>query len=199
MTKQHNLPTATLMFRIARRFRGRYVANLPIWTTIWMLPIIPGIVTLRFFDSLEAGTAGANVGTLAAVFIAYGARRLVIMTLGIWNDAHLGFRVESLLRRNMMERVYELPGAQSIETSPGESISRFREDVEHIEEAHGWTADVFGSVVFALVAITILTRIDVRITIVVFAPLVLVIVVSEHFGDRVRRYRKRVHAKPRVM
>ena len=65
MTKQHNLPTATLMFRIARRFRGRYVANLPIWTTIWMLPIIPGIVTLRFFDSLEAGTAGANVGTLA--------------------------------------------------------------------------------------------------------------------------------------
>ena len=199
MTKQHNLPTATLMFRIARRFRGRYVANLLIWTTIWMLPIIPGIVTLRFFDSLEAGTAGANVGTLAAVFIAYGAGRLVIMTLGIWNDAHLGFRVESLLRRNMMERVYELPGAQSIETSPGESISRFREDVEHIEEAHGWTADVFGSVVFAMVAITILTRIDVRITIVVFAPLVLVIVVTEHFGDRVRRYRKRVHAKPRVM
>ena len=45
MTKQHNLPTATLMFRIARRFRGRYVANLLIWTTIWMLPIIPGIVT----------------------------------------------------------------------------------------------------------------------------------------------------------
>lgn len=192
MNRSRKTPTGALMFGITKRFKGRYVANQIIWTSMWALPIIPGLITLRFFDSIEQGTAGANVGTLVAVFIAYGIGRLVIMTIGMWNDAHLGFRVESLLRRNMMERIYELPGAQSIEDSPGESITRFREDIEHVEEAYGWTTDLLGSTVFAIIAIMILLRIDARTTIVVFAPLVLVIVVAERFGERVRRYRKSV-------
>jgi len=189
MSNPQTVPTRKLMIRLANRFRFRYLMNLAIWTSMWALPIIPGLLTRRFFDSLEAGTAGANVATIIVIFLAYGVARLAMMLIGMWNDAHMGFRLESLLRRNMIERLYALPGAQSVEDSPGESISRFREDIEHVEEAHGWTADTAGAIVFSAVAVVVLSSIDLRMTLVVFTPLVIVIVIAERFGTRIKRYR----------
>ncbi len=189
MSNPQTVPTRKLMVRLANRFRFRYLMNLAIWTSMWALPIIPGLLTRRFFDSLEAGTAGANVATIIVIFLAYGVARLAMMLMGMWNDAHMGFRLESLLRRNMIERLYALPGAQSVEHSPGESISRFREDIEHVEEAHGWTADTAGAIVFSAVAVVVLSSIDLRMTLIVFTPLVIVIVIAERFGTRIKRYR----------
>ncbi len=189
MSDRQTIPTGSLMVHLAKRFKVRYFMNLFVWTSMWALPIIPGLLTRRYFDSLEAGTVGANVMTIIVAFLAYGVGRLVMMVLGMWNDAHLGFRLESLLRRNMIERMYALPGAQSVEDSPGESISRFREDIEHVEEAHGWTADTSGAITFSIVAVIVLANIDLRMTLVVFTPLVIVIVIAERFGARIRRYR----------
>ncbi|HDL41817.1 MAG TPA: ABC transporter ATP-binding protein [Actinobacteria bacterium] len=189
MSDRQTIPTGRLMTRLAKRFKVRYFLNLFIWTSMWALPIIPGLLTRRYFDSLEAGTAGANVTTIVVAFLAYGVARLAMMVIGMWNDAHLGFRLESLLRRNMIERMYSLPGAQSVEDSPGESISRFREDIEHVEEAHGWTADTSGAIAFSVVAVIVLSSIDLRMTLIVFTPLVIVIVIAERFGTRIRRYR----------
>lgn len=189
MSDRQTIPTGSLMVHLAKRFKVRYFMNLFVWTSMWALPIIPGLLTRRYFDSLEAGTVGANVITIIVAFLAYGVGRLIMMVLGMWNDAHLGFRLESLLRRNMIERMYALPGAQSVEDSPGESISRFREDIEHVEEAHGWTADTSGAITFSIVAVIVLANIDLRMTLVVFTPLVIVIVIAERFGARIRRYR----------
>ena len=55
--------------------------------------------------------------------------------------------------------------------SPGETITRFREDVEHTEEAVDWTVDMVGSVVFAAIALIVLFSIDARMTLLVFTPL----------------------------
>jgi ATP-binding cassette, subfamily B, bacterial len=189
MSDRQTIPTGRLIVHLAKRFKVRYFMNLFVWTSMWALPIIPGLLTRRYFDSLEAGTVGANVITIIVAFLAYGVGRLTMMVTGMWNDAHLGFRLESLLRRNMIERMYALPGAQSVEDSPGESISRFREDIEHVEEAHGWTADTSGAITFSIVAVIVLANIDLRMTLVVFTPLVIVIVIAERFGARIRRYR----------
>src|SRR5712692_3308156 len=43
------------------------------------------------------------------------------------------FSVNSLLRRNLLERILERPGAQAVPCSPGEAISRFRDDVQQVE------------------------------------------------------------------
>ena len=106
----------------------RYAANVALWTTMWVMPVIPALITRAFFDRLQS-EPGFNAATLIAMLVAYGFARLVIMVLGMWNDVHFMFRTGSLLRRNMLERVYELPGAQAVHESPGETISRFREDV----------------------------------------------------------------------
>jgi ATP-binding cassette subfamily B protein len=187
--KRASNPTGRAMWRLIRAFPWRYAANLVLWTIIWTMPIIPGLIVAAFFTGLEEQPAGFNVATLIAALLAYGVARIAVLFVGMWTDANFVFRIGSLMRRNMLDRIYELPGAQAVDHSPGETITRFREDVEHTEEAVTWTVDMIGSAVFAAIALAILFSIDVRMTLLVFAPLVVVIVIAERAGTRIRRYR----------
>lgn len=184
-----DVPTGRALLRLMRAHPWRYGLNLVLWIAITVMPIIPGLITKEFFDRLNAGPAGINVGTLIAVLAGYGVARLVVVFTGMINDINFMFRTGSLMRRNMLERVYALPGAQAVEESPGEMISRFREDVEHTEEAVSWTVDQAGAVVFVAIALTLLINIDATMTLLVFSPLVVVVGVAERAGTRIRRYR----------
>jgi ATP-binding cassette subfamily B protein len=183
------VPTGRALRRLMAAHPWRYAANLLLWTGIWAIPFVPGLITKEFFDRLELEPAGVNVGTLIALLVAYGAGRLTLMFVGMWNDVNFIFRTGSLMRRNMLDRIYSLPGAQAVQESPGEVITRFREDVEHTEEAVSWTVDMSGSAVFATIALTILINVDARMTLLVFTPLAVVIAVAERASTRIRRYR----------
>ena len=183
------VPTGRAMRRLMSAHPWRYAGNLLLWTAIWAMPIVPGLITKEFFDRLEMDPAGINVGTLIALLVAYGVGRILVMFIGMLVDVNFLFRTGSLMRRNMLERVYALPGAQAVEQSPGEMITRFREDVEHTEEAVTWSVDMSGSAVFVAIALTILIRTDAQMTLFVFTPLVIVIAIAERAGTRIRRYR----------
>lgn len=182
-------PTGRLMLGAMRFAPWRYLANIILWTTIWVLPVIPALIVQRFFDSLELET-GANVATLIAAIVAYGIGRIVIMVTGMHNDILFEFRSGSLLRRNMLERIYEMPAAQAVQGSPGEMISRFREDVDHVQETISWTVDMAGAITFGAVAVWILTGIDGGLTLAVFVPLLVMVVIAERLGGRIKRYRR---------
>jgi len=190
MTAPESTPTAAgrTLVRLLAANRRRYLVNLVAWTTIWAIPVIPAFIMRAFFNGLEA-TAGFNVTTIIAALAAYGILRLTAMAIGMWTDIHFMYRTGSLLRRNMLERVYEMPGAQAVHNSPGEMITRFREDVEHVEEAASWTVDMSGAFVFASIATAVMLSIDVRITAFVFTPLVVVVLIAERAGTHIRRYR----------
>ncbi len=182
------VPTWRLLRGLMRYAPWRYAANIALWATMWLMPVIPALITQAFFDRLQT-EPGFNAATLIAMLVAYGFARLGVMVLGMWNDIHFAYRTSSLLRTNMLERVYEMPGAQAVHESPGEMISRFREDVEHVEEALAWTADLVGTLVFSIAAAWIMLSIDARMTLLVFAPLVVMVVTAERLGGRIRRYR----------
>jgi ATP-binding cassette, subfamily B, bacterial len=188
VSRRASVPTLWMLWRLMRFAGWRYPVNLVLWASIWVMPVIPGLLTRAFFDRLET-SAGLNVTTIVALLSAYSLGRITVMVVGMINDAHLSFRVGSLLRRNMLARIFQLPGSRAVQESPGETISRFREDVEHVEEALSWTVDIAGSILFASVASVIMVSIDARITALVFTPLVLIVLVAERFGTRLRRYR----------
>ena len=135
--------TPRLIAGLARTFRWGWLANVILWTAIWTMPVLVGLLTREFFDSLE-GDIGFTVTTLVVLMVAYGLGRIMVMVLAMHNDVHLMFRVGSLLRRNMFARILNLPGAQATDAAPGELITRFREDVEHVEETTSWTVDMVG-------------------------------------------------------
>ncbi|MCP4306082.1 MAG: ABC transporter ATP-binding protein [bacterium] len=176
-----------MMRELIKAAPGWYLANVFLWTSIWVLPVIPALITQRFFDGL--GTVGFNPATLIAALLGYGAARLAVMFTAMWNDVNFMFRISSTLRRNMIQRIFALPGAQSGKEASGEIISRFREDVEHVEEATSMTVDLAGTALFATIAALVLTSIDAQMTLLVFAPLLFMVVIAERAGTRIRRYR----------
>ena len=186
--RDRRAPTGRLMWGMIRYAPWRYGVNVLLWVSMWLLPVIPGLLTREFFNRLEA-EPGFNALTLIALFVGYGLARLMVMVVGMLNDIHFAFRTSSLLRRNMLERLYEMPGAAAVHESPGDMISRYRDDVDHVEEALSWTVDMVGTMALAIVAATILLAIDPGLTILVFAPLVVVVAAAERMSGRIRRYR----------
>lgn len=186
-TRRSSLPVLSLMRQLIKAAPGWYAANVVLWTLIWILPVIPALITQRYFDDL--GTVGFNPATLIAMLLGYGAARLAVMFTAMWNDVNFMFRISSTLRRNLLERIFNLPGAQSVREASGEIISRFREDVEHVEEATSMTVDLIGTLLFGIIAASVLTSIDAQMTLLVFAPLLFMVVVAERTGTRIRRYR----------
>jgi ATP-binding cassette, subfamily B, bacterial len=188
---ERRVPTARLGLGLISYRKGRYVANVLLWATMWVLPVLVALVIRAFFDHITGeDPAGPAVPTLVALIVAYGVGRISVMFLAMWNDAQLSFRVGSLMRRNMLERIFELPGAQSIRESPGEAISRFRDDVDENVESFSWTVDMLGLITFAAVALWILISIDGRLTLFVFGPTVAVVYIAAVFRHRVKRYRE---------
>ncbi len=184
------MSTFSYMWRLIRYRPGWYMFNALVWTTIYLMPIVPGLVTKEFFDSLT-GHAASGLGTwaLISLLVGFALSRSATVYLGFITDVNFRFRMGMLLRRNVLEHILKRPGARAIPGSPGEAISHFRDDVDQSEEAVSWSVDVFGMTCFAVISCMILLRIDAEMTTLVFLPLVIVIVAAQLATTRLQKYR----------
>jgi len=160
-----------------------------LWTGVHMSPLIPGLITRKFFDHLTEEAVGLNTWTIIAFLFAAALARVTVVLLGSWADSQHRFSMSGLLRNNMLRHIFRRPGAQSIPCSPGEAVSYFREDAEQAEDAVSWTLDMVGEILFASVALWIMASINARITLVVFLPLVLMVVIFNRATDKIEQYR----------
>ncbi|MGQ7887681.1 ABC transporter ATP-binding protein [Paenibacillus sp. WC2504] len=184
------MTTFQYLWRLIMYRPGRYFINAIAWTIIYLAPIVPGLITKQFFDSLTGNSMlGYGVWGLIALLIAAALGRICLIIIGFITDVHFRFRMGMLLRRNLLEHVLKQPGAQAIPVSPGEAISHFRDDVDQSEEAVSWSVDVFGLTCFAIVSAYILIRIDAQMTMLVFLPIVLVITAAQLATVRLQKYR----------
>jgi ATP-binding cassette subfamily B protein len=170
---------------------GLYLINILLWTIIYGIPLIPGLLAQQFFNTLQNSTHLSYgiwiiITLLVVTELAHGA----IILLGGSTAVIHSFNMNNLLRRNMLERILERPGAHAVPGSPGEAISRFRDDTQQIERIIDWTLDAIGQIVFSIFALIILLRISVSITIFVFVPLICVIAVAQMMRKRLDRYRR---------
>jgi ATP-binding cassette subfamily B protein len=144
-----------------------------------------------FFDALGSK---ANINTeilniIALVTVTAGARVIFIEFGGRLDTLHR-FTMSALLRRNMLEEIFKKPGALHEGESAGEIINCFRDDARQAEDSISWTLDILGDAAFALAAIVILLSINVKITMFVFTPLVLVAAAAQAAGKRIEKNRK---------
>lgn len=167
-----------------------YVFNALAWSIIYLVPIVPGLITKEFFDSLT-GNDSLKMGTWGIIALLLGASiaRVVVIVLGFITDVQFRFRMGMMLRRNLLQHVLKQPGARAIPVSPGEAISHFRDDVDQSEEAASWSVDIFGLTCFAAVSSYILVGIDLQMTLLVFLPLVVVVTVAQLSTSRLQKYR----------
>jgi ATP-binding cassette subfamily B protein len=182
--------TGRFLWRMATYRTGTYLADTVIWIGEYASRLLPGLVAQRAFDALQHGTADVPAITwFAALFVGAGIAHACVMLIGWLVDVVFRFGVTGVLQRNMLTEVLRRPGARSLDRTPGEALSVFRDDVEHAENGADWTIDMIGNAVFATVAMTILIRVNATIAIFVFAPLAAIILVAQIATSRLRQTR----------
>jgi ATP-binding cassette subfamily B protein len=189
MTTRSQAPTTRVIAALIRNQPVRYATSLTMWITIWTMPILVGLVVAAFLDDLTGESAGWNLPTILLALWAYVIARIVIVFLAMRQHSELLFRAGASMRASMLAWVFSLPGARPLDETPGEVVSRFRDDVDHTIEAMDFTVDFIGSMLSALVAVILLFAIDPVITVVVFAPVAIIILVVSRTGSIIRRYR----------
>jgi ATP-binding cassette subfamily B protein len=188
-TRKATVPIMRVIWALMRNQPIRYPISLCAWTVIWTMPVLIGFISAAFFDSLTGQAAGWNVATVIAAVWAWSVARMVSVFLAMRLHSSVLFRANAGMKRNMLSWIYSLPGAHPLAETPGEVVSRFRDDVEHTTEAFDFTVDLVGSGVSAIVSFVILMLIDPFITLTVFSPVALIILVTSRLGTRIRRYR----------
>ena len=185
------MKTWQFVVRLVRYRPWLYLASTSLWNLFLILPLVPGLITRAIFNTLT-GDAPARLGVweLIALLVTVELARHVLTLAGEAMDTTFQYTFTALLRRNLFERILQRPGARALPDSPGEAISRFRDDIDEIGQFIIWPLDVLGRSIFAIIAIAILLRINASITLLVFIPLMAVVVAVHIAGSRIQMYRK---------
>lgn len=171
--------------------KGVYALDALCWTLFHGYPLVPGLVARAFFDTLT-GKAPAGVGVWGLIALLLGAALgcMGIQVAGAFVNTFHSFSMQNFLRRNIVERILERPGAAAVPSAPGEVIGRMRDDPDNAARAIDNSLDIVGYGIFGIAAVLLLLRIDATITLLVFAPLVAVATLSSLATRRLQRYRR---------
>jgi len=157
----------------------------------YVFPLVPGLVVQRLLDRLSHGArAGFDAWGLIALLVAVAALRVAALFGAVMAESTMHLLAAALLRKNLLAHILGRPGARAVPSSPGEAISRFRDDVKNVVNFLTWTLDPVGQATVALVALVVLLRIDGPLTLTVFLPLVIVFAIVNLASKRVERYRQ---------
>jgi ATP-binding cassette subfamily B protein len=128
--------------------------------------------------------------TVIALFVAVA---VADMAIGIGLDfgwSSFKFACAALLRRNLLRELLRAHGSRGLIDSPGEAMSRFRDDADEIAEAMDGLIDLIGRSFFVAGAMLVMFWIDPMITLLVFVPLGILIAAVDRLRDRTAGLRR---------
>ena len=161
------------------------------WGIFHSLPLVIALLGREVFDVLgNTSTIGLNVWTILALIVATSLSRVTVMVGGVWLWSTAYYTLASLIRRNIFDWIMTGPGTKKLPGSPGESVTRFRDDVhEVLMTVENWTD--FSGIIFMLVGgIVVMANIDPLMALVAMAPLVGVLIFGYAVGNKIQRYRR---------
>ncbi|MDQ0171619.1 ABC transporter ATP-binding protein [Paenibacillus tundrae] len=176
---------------IGRLFRFKsvlFIINGLLWCIFHSLPLAIGIGMQWFFDRVTIGSTDYMWLAVPLIFLAL----VRVARIGTFFTAFYAwityvYHIQAILRTNMLAGIMRWPG-RNLPASPGEAMSRFRDDVDEVVEYVESWVDFWGRLVFAIVSIIIMANINWKITLVAVLPLVIVTVLNNLSGNRARKY-----------
>ena len=146
------MKTWKYFLRLATYDPGLYLLDVLLATLHFLVEMLPALIARHFLDALAGQTpAGMNSWTLVALLTMSGLAHGVFFTGNMFFDATYRFTVGALLRRNLLARILERPGARPLPSSAGEAISRFSGDVDEIMEAIILVNQMVGLVAYSAI------------------------------------------------
>ncbi len=173
-------PTWWFLWQLAR-YRPWLYASLGIWEWMFfgLFPQFVGLIMKAYFDRLSSTNPGeTGVYTLVALLVGVAIGKAGAIFMDVWTYFNFRYSLEALLRRNLFEFILSRPGAQAVPESPGEAISRFREDVNEIAFFMAESLILLGFGFFAAMAVIVMFKINWQVTLIVLLPFVLVFILA---------------------
>lgn len=163
----------------------------------YLWPLATGALVRQLFDQLSnrallASDPRATIWALAGVLIGVAVAQTITALGYPFGEKAIMLVADTLMRHNLLRSILRRPGANALppESSPGEAISRLRDDLAHISVFMTWTVDPLGQILAFGIAFVTLARIDLRVTLFGFLPLVVILTFVNLLNTRIRRYRK---------
>ncbi|HUP86309.1 MAG TPA: ABC transporter ATP-binding protein [Acidimicrobiales bacterium] len=176
---------------VATYLPSRYFSGGSCWALHHAVPVLTGLVLKAIFDRVGGGpsTASAALG-LVGVLVAVEAMQALIFYAALLLWPAWWHTVFALVRTNLLGSILEdrVPPSVRLPGSPAEAVGRFREDVSDLVWFVDIWVDVAGGVLFTVVALVIMVRIDPLITLVVALPMLAVVGVTRFLSRRIRAY-----------
>ncbi|UVI32878.1 ABC transporter ATP-binding protein [Paenibacillus spongiae] len=153
------------------------------------LGILPGLLIQRYFDQVSDHTLTSNglyiiTALLIAVPLVQAATYYIDLSLSYgWTEI-----IRSYYRRNIFRELLKRPGAAPLPVHHGKLMNVIRSDTANPESLM-WDIPYFlAYAIFSCCGLIILASIDWAVTVVLFTPLLLAIVVTNWFNKRITVY-----------
>jgi ATP-binding cassette subfamily B protein len=155
------------------------------------MQVAPGLIIRAFLDMLTGNTqVGPNLWTVIALFAATFLGRAAGSYGFYYADVPIFSEAAFLLRRNLLKHILLRPGASPLPDSPGEAVSRFRNDVMEIPLFVLWFNDILSGLVVVVISIGMLVNISAPVTLIALTPVVLVGFIANAATRRIEHYRR---------
>ncbi|GGL97414.1 ABC transporter ATP-binding protein [Deinococcus aerophilus] len=182
---------------------GLFAFNLLMWGMVHASPALLVLAVSGVFARLDEAenlrTGGQTVTpAIAAAWVSVAWFAFVRASrFGIFYGAfrawiELWYTLDALVRRNLLAYLLTARRSRRLPDTPAEAVSRFRDDVEDVAGYTEVWVDGAGFVVYSVVAIALMARVDPLITVLVCAPLLLMVAFVQKLSPTIRSYRRRM-------
>src|SRR5688572_2020074 len=190
------IPTWKLTALMIQNQWGAFMLYFLFSLLIFAEQLAPGLIVKTIFDRLSGQGAQSNMTFLWGMIALYLGIELARLLVAIGYEYYgMTFRllVSSLLRANLIASILRRRSDQPLPVSSGEALNRFRhhEDMGEITDFPTWIPDQVGKWIAAAIAVVIMARINLTVTLVIFIPLFGTIILSRlAWGRLLRTYRE---------
>jgi ATP-binding cassette subfamily B protein len=156
----------------------------------FLMPLVSSLIVREIFNDLQGiSQTKIDIWTLVLIFFVVNVIQLIMDVAWVVIMYTFLVSIRILLRKNMLIGIFRQYGAVPPSYSSGESISRFRRDAEEAAYFPIAMADLLNFFIFGLIAFFLMFSINSDVTVFVFVPFTLVVIVIQLFRKKLTQYR----------
>ncbi len=184
------LKTLGYVFQLFKNRGKLFYISLALELITSLFPVATGLVIKVVFDQYAKGPINNPVSSIICLFLGLLMGRILFVFFNSYFNTKSRFLLSADIRLNLIQAILDKPGAESLNLATGDALNRIKEDAGQIEDfAYSAVMAVMTSFVLTVIAIGILCTINLKMTLLIFMPIMGMVYIMERSGRRVSKYR----------
>ena len=189
-----------LMRKMVRQGGWWYVIHLVTGVVVLLVELLPGILVREVLNTLQIEQQNSVPWTLLGAFVGIALVRFVMYIIGTYSDVKMRIPTWNAMRFSLLSRLLQLPAVSALKGSPGEIVSRLRDDIGELPQVVVQINDILAYFAFAVVSFIMMYAIAPQATLAIAIPLIMIVVGARFAYDKIYYYRtERRRATGRVI